>query len=31
MWLEADVGCELPLTSFDITHPGLAAVKVAMF
>ena len=28
MWLEADTGSELPLTSFSITHPGMAAVKV---
>ena len=25
---ETDVGSELPLPSFDVTHPGLAAVKV---
>ena len=28
---ETDIGSELPLTSFSITHPGLAAVRVAMF
>ena len=26
MWLETDVGSELPLT-FNVTHPGLATVK----
>ena len=25
------VGSELPLTSFNVTHPGLAAVKVDVF
>ena len=28
MQLEADEGSELPLISFDVTQPGLAAVKV---
>ena len=28
MQMATDVGSELPLTSFDVTHPGLAAVKV---
>ena len=28
MWPDTDVGSELPLTTFDVTHPGLAAVKV---
>ena len=28
MPLETDVGSELPLTSFDVTQPGLAAVRV---
>ena len=27
MWLETDVGSELPLASFDVTHPGPTAVK----
>ena len=27
MWLETDAGSGLPLTLFDVTHPGLAAVK----
>ena len=31
MWLETDIGSELPLTSFDVTHLGLAVVKVGMF
>ena len=32
MWPETDIGSEkLWMTSFDITHPGLAAVKVDMF
>jgi len=32
MWLETDVGSELPVTSFsDVTHPSLAAVKDRMF
>ena len=31
MWPETDVGSELPLTSFHVTHPGLGAVKVDMF
>ena len=31
IWLETDVGIKLPLTSFDVTHPGLAVVKVDMF
>ena len=31
MWLETDADSELPLTSFDVTHHGLAAVKVDMF
>ena len=31
MGQEADVGSELPLTSFSVTHPGLVAVKVDMF
>ena len=31
MQLETDAGCELPQTSFDVTHLGLAAVKVDMF
>ena len=31
MWQETDIGSELPVTSFDVTHPGLAAVKVDMF
>ena len=31
MQLETDVGSELPLTFFDVTHPGLAVVKVDMF
>ena len=26
-----NVGSELPLASFDVTHPGLAAVKVDLF
>ena len=30
MWQETDIGSELPVTSFDVTHPGLAAVKVGM-
>ena len=30
MWLETDVGSELPLT-FIVTHPGLATVKAVMF
>ena len=30
MWLETDVGSELPLT-FNVTHPGLATVKADMF
>ena len=29
--LETDAGSELPLTPFDVIHPGLAAVKVDMF
>ena len=28
MWLETDVGSELPLASFNIAHLDLAAVKV---
>ena len=28
---EIAIGSKLPLTSFDVTHPGLAAVKVDMF
>ena len=28
---ETDVGIEVPLTSFDVTHPGLAAVRFGMF
>ena len=28
---ESDADSELPLTSFDVTHHGLAAVIVAMF
>ena len=28
MQLEMDIDSELPLTSFSVTHPGLAAVKV---
>ena len=28
---ETDVGSELPLTSFSVTHPGLAAVEVDVF
>ena len=31
MQLEADEGSELPLISFDVTQPGLAAVKVHNF
>ena len=31
MRLVTDVGSELPLTSFSVTHPGLAAVRVGMF
>ena len=31
MLLETDVGREPLLTSFDVTHPGLAAVTVVMF
>ena len=27
MWPETDVDSQLPLTSFDVTHAGLAAVK----
>lgn len=23
IWLKTDVGSELPLISFDVTHPGL--------
>ena len=30
MWPEIDVGSELPLTMFDVTHPSLAAVKADM-
>ena len=30
MWLETDIGSELPLTSFSVTHPGLATVRVGM-
>ena len=29
--VSTDVGSELPLALFDVTHPGLAAVKVDMF
>ena len=28
---ETDIGSKLPLTLFSITHPGLAAFRVAMF
>ena len=28
---EIAIGSLLPLTSFDVTHPGLAAAKVDMF
>ena len=28
---ETDVGSEIVQASFDVTHPGLAAVKVDMF
>ena len=28
---ENEVGSELPLTSFDVTHLGLAVVKVGIF
>ena len=28
MWPGTDKGSELPLTSFDVTHPGLAVVNV---
>ena len=31
MWLETDVGSELPMTLFNVTHPGLAPVKINMF
>ena len=31
MWPETDVGSDLLLTSFSVTHPGLASVKVDMF
>ena len=31
MWPETEAGIKLPLTSFNVTHPGLAAVKVGMF
>ena len=31
MWLETDAGSELPLILFDVTYPGLAAVKVDVF
>ena len=31
MQLETDVGREPPLISFNVTHPGLAAVKVRKF
>ena len=32
MWPEIDIGSEkLSMTLFDVTHPGLAAVKVDMF
>ena len=27
---ETDVGSELPLTSYNVTHPSLATVKVDM-
>ena len=30
MWLETDIGSKLPLTSYDVTQPGLAAVRVDM-
>ena len=30
LWLETDVGSELPLTSFDVAHPSLAAFKIDM-
>ena len=29
--LETEVGSELPLTLFDVTHPGLDAVRVDVF
>ena len=29
--LETDVGSELSLTLFDVTHPGLAALTIDMF
>ena len=31
MWPETDVGSDLLLTSFSVTHPGLAAVIVDKF
>ena len=31
MWLETDIRNELPLTLFDVTHPGLAAVKIDIY
>ena len=34
MWPESGIWCELPLTSFNVTHPGLPlmpAVSVDMF
>ena len=31
MWLETDVGSELPMTLFNVTHPGLAPAKINMF
>ena len=31
MQLEINVGSELPLTLFNVTHPGLASVKVHLF
>ena len=31
MQLETNIGSELPLTSFTVTHPGLTAVTVDMF
>ena len=31
MQQETDEGCEQPMTLFDVTHPGLAAVTVDLF